>query len=132
VNTNNIKRVMAVALAVAIIMAATVPAYAVQPRYEDILLIDLLFDIVDGVAVCTVAAEGRSYYNEYRVNMVLYQDDDDLASWSYTGICSVDATEYCNVTRGHEYYLGIHVKVYDPNGNFIEQVIDYTPIYDYQ
>ena len=127
-----IKKICAVVLCLVVMVSEMSPAvYAVEPRYEDIIII-LVLDIDDGVAACTMQAEGRSFYNEYRVNMVLYQDDDDLASWSYTGICSVDATEYCNVTRGHEYYLGIHVKVYDPNGNFIEQVIDYTPIYDYQ
>ena len=128
-----IKRICAVVLCLIVMVSAMSPAvYAVQPRYQDIIMIDLLFDIIDGVAVCEVLAEGCSFYNEYRVNMVLYQDEDDLASWSYTGIFRVDATEYCNVTRGHEYYLGIHVRVYDPDGNFIEQVIDYTAPYYYQ
>ena len=127
-----IKRICAAVLCLIVMVSAISPAvYAVQPRYEDIIITGVDLEIVNGVAKCSVWVDGHSHYNEYRVKMVLYQDDEDYAEWSYTGISSVHETEYCYVTSGHEYYVGTHIKVYDPNGNFIEETVNYTnePLY---
>lgn len=105
--------------------------YAVDTRYKEILCVDCDFTISNGVAECIVWAECASLNKEIRVTMVLYQDDNDYATWTYSELFSVDAVETCYVTQGHEYYLGIYVAVYDPNGNFIEDVIAYTDTYYY-
>ena len=128
----NIKRISTIALSLILVMMALCPAaYASEARYIDILRINSGLDIQHGIARCSVWAEGASLNNEFRVTMVLYQDDNDYATWTYSELFSVDAVETCYVTQGHEYYVGVYVAVYDPNGNFIEDAIAYTGTYYY-
>lgn len=129
---NSIKRVVAAMLVMAVMMAAAVPAYAVQPRYADIWTIDCRLGVSDNVAQCYAKVIGESDYHTYTIHMVLYQDDEDYAEWDVSGVWLAETTEYCYVTRGHEYYIGVHVKAYDEDGNFIEQAIAYTNTYNYQ
>ena len=128
---NNIKRILAAALAVAVIMAMAVPAYAVQPRYAEIYSIDCSVDINNNIAECFVKVIGiRSDYT-YTVRMMLYQDDQDYDWWDGSGLDVVNMTRTCYVTRGYDYYVGVHVKVYDTNGNLVEQAIAYSETYEY-
>ena len=106
-------------------------SYAVEPRYVDIGFAECHINISNSVAECKVKVIGQSVSNTYRVTMVLYQDDNDYATWTYEGISLINETETCYVTRDHEYYVGIYIAVYDPNGNFIEDAIAYTGTYYY-
>ena len=130
--TNSLKRIFAFVCSLVFVLSSLTSAVcAATPRYKDILFVDCGMDITNSIAECRIWAVGKALNNEYRVTMVLYQDDNDFATWTYSEIGEVDAVETCYVTQGHEYYVGIYVAVYDPNGNFIEDVIAYTGTYYY-
>ena len=125
--TNSIKRIVAMMMCLTIIASVMMSAaYAAEPRYDDIATADCHIYISNSVATCKVKAISEGEINVYHITMVLYQDDDDYATWNYTGTSVINRTETCYVTSGHEYYVGVHIRVYDPAGNFIEQVIGYT------
>ncbi len=128
---SNIKRFMAVILALTVILSAALPAYAVQPRYADVYSVDCTFGVTNGIAQCYSKVIGESIDHTYTIRMMLYQDDNDYAWWDASGIWKASITQTCYVTRGHEYFIGVHVKAYDENGNFIEEVIAYTDPYYY-
>ena len=130
--TNSIKCIVAVMMCLTIVASVMTPAaYAVEPRYDDIATADCHIYISNSVATCKVKAISEGEIDVYDVTMVLYQDDDDYATWNYTGTSVINRTETCYVTSGHEYYVGVHIRVYDPEGNFIEQLIMYTDVVYY-
>ena len=128
-----IKRVASAFLSLMVVMMIiATDAYAVEQRYIDLFTAECHLDINQGVACCRSKAVGYRNDYVYTIHMVLYQDDEDYAEWDSSGISIVQMNETCYVTHGHEYYVGIHIKVYDPDGNFIEQAIDYTTPYYYE
>ena len=130
--TNSIKCIVAVMMCLTMLASVMMPAaYAAEPRYDDIATADCHIYIDNSVAECRVSAISEGVTNVYHITMVLYQDDDDYATWNYTGTSIIKGREYCYVTSGHEYYVGVHIRVYDPAGNFIEQLILYTDVVYY-
>ncbi len=130
--TISIKCTLSVVLSIFLAIAMFTPiVYAAEPRYTDLVSAYCDLNIVGGTAECVARAIGRTRDNIYRITMVLYQDDNDYASWEAQDLLSVELNETCYVTRDHEYYVGIYVAVYDPNGNFIEDAIAYTGTYYY-
>ncbi len=129
---NSAKRILSVALSLLFVVVTFAPAvYAVEPRYIDLTSAYCDLNIVNGTAECVARAFGRTRDNIYHITMVLYQDDEDYASWEAQDTLSVEMNETCYVTRDHEYYVGIYIAVYDPNGNFIEDAVAYTGTYYY-
>ena len=127
-----VNRTLVAALVLTIIAVLNISAvYAAEPRYVDIALAGCDLDISNSIAECTGWVDGRSLNNEFRITMVLYQDDNDYATWENCDIGRARLNETCYVTRDHEYYVGIYIAVYDPNGNFIEDAIAYTGTYYY-
>lgn len=130
---NKAKRIVLSVLSMLIAVVMITPAmYAVEPRYQDLRVAHCDLTIDEGIARCYLYVDGISLYNRYDVRLVLYQDEEDYAEWEASGTMMVNINETCYVTQDHEYYLGFHIKVYDPDGNFIEQIIDYTTPYYYE
>ena len=129
---SRIKCAVAMVLSLAFMLAGIMPdVYAVEPRYTYIYRVDCHLDVYDGVAQCRSKVVGESDDHIYEIHMVLYQDDEDYAEWDASGRSVVALNQTYYVTIGHEYYVGVHVKVYDLNGNFVEQAVLYSGTYEY-
>lgn len=129
---NFVKRAISSVLCIIFIMSVATPTTcAAEPRYIDLhsALCDIIIE--NDVAECYVAVISTTSNFHYKVTMRLYQDDNDYREWSYTGTSVINRTETCYVEPGHEYFVGIHIKVYDSAGNLIEQAINYSGVVEY-
>lgn len=102
------KRVFA--LAIPLLLALTLPAYALKARSERIIP-SLYFD--GTTAVCSASCKADNARDKVEATLTLYQGETYVDSWSNSGTGRVFVSGSCEVESGKSYKL---VLAYSING----------------
>ena len=126
------KKTAAFALVLSLLLTATsFSVYGADTRYADFCYVSCALNIADGFAECDTYGYCKDPFLTISVTTTLYCDDNDYATWSYSGTYSISELETCYVPQGHEYYLGSYIKATDANGNIIDECVCYTDLIVY-
>lgn len=102
------RRIIALALVFPLMLALTMPAFAVELRAARYIP-SLSFN--GNTATCSASCQANNLKDEIEATLTLYQGEEYVDSWSDSGTFSVFISESCKVESGKTYRLVLEYSI---------------------